>query len=161
MNTIARLFLFSLCLGLTASLGAAESTPAAKTAPAAPAVPATPAAAPASVQGKWTAEFDSPVGTQNYAYEFKVEGGKLTGTAEGSMFGGKTEITEGKVTGNTIIFTENVDAGGMAITITYTGEIKGDEIAFKRVVGDFGTEELVAKRVKPEAPAAAAPAKKD
>lgn len=160
MNTTSRLIVLACWVALSARLGAAESTPAAKAAPAAPAAKETPAA-PASVQGKWTAEFDSPVGTQTYAYEFKVENGKLTGTAESSMFGGKTEIAEGKVTGNTVTFTEAVDAGGMAITINYTGQIKGDEIAFKRVVGDFGTEELVAKRVKPEAPAAAAPAKKN
>lgn len=140
-------------LVFVAHVDAAESTPPAKAAPAAPA-PA------ASVAGKWTAEFDTQVGVQKYTFEFKVEGGKLTGTANGDQFTGKVEIT-GTVEGNKVIFTEKEDIGGMDITITYTGEIQGDEITFKREVGDFATEELVAKRAKPETAAPAAPAKKN
>ena len=115
----------------------------------------------ASVQGKWTAEFETQVGVQTYTYEFTVEGEKLTGTAEGSMFGGKVEITDGKVAGSKVTFTEKQDFGGMDIAIAYTGELKGDEIAFSRVVGEFATEELVAKRAKTEAPAAGAAPKKN
>jgi len=34
------------------------------------------------------------------------------------------------------------------VAITYTGTVAGDEIKFTRKVGDFATEELVAKRKK-------------
>lgn len=134
-----------LCLALLAAVrGAENATPP-------PAAPNPAASAPHPLDGAWTAEFDSPVGTQTYKYEFKVTGEKVTGSAEGSLFAGKTEITEGKVVGDEVTFTESTDAGGMQLAITYKGKVKGDEIAFTRVVGDFGTEELVAKRAKPAA----------
>ena len=33
----------------------------------------------ADFNGKWTAQFDTQVGQQNYTYEFHVDGAKLTG----------------------------------------------------------------------------------
>ena len=35
----------------------------------------------ADLPGRWTAEFDSPIGVQKYVYEFKSAGGVLTGQA--------------------------------------------------------------------------------
>jgi hypothetical protein len=32
----------------------------------------------ADLAGKWKADFDSQIGPQKYAYEFKVDGGKYT-----------------------------------------------------------------------------------
>jgi hypothetical protein len=100
----------------------------------------------ADVAGKWTASFDTQIGTQNYTYTFKVDGAKLTGTAE-SQFG-KTEITEGAVKGDEISFVENLDFQGNAVKIEYKGKISGDEIKFTRNVADMATEEFVAKRAK-------------
>lgn len=100
----------------------------------------------ADFAGKWTASFETQVGTQNYTYTFKVDGDKLTGTAE-SQFG-KTEITDGKVTGDEISFVENLDFQGNALRIEYKGKIAGDEIKFTRNVANVASEELVAKRAK-------------
>jgi hypothetical protein len=36
----------------------------------------------------------------------------------------------------------------MDITVSYTGKVTGDEMELTRQVGEFVTEELVAKRVK-------------
>jgi hypothetical protein len=96
--------------------------------------------------GKWTATFDTPIGQQDYTYEFKLDGGKLTGTAKSQR--GTVEIKEGKFSGDTISFVENAKFEDMEIRIEYTGKISGDEIRFTRQVGDFGSEDLVAKRVK-------------
>jgi hypothetical protein len=53
------------------------------------------------------------------------------------------------VEGDTVRFVENVTVQGMNIVITYEGLIlSNDEIKFKRDIGGFVTEELVAKRVK-------------
>jgi hypothetical protein len=38
----------------------------------------------------------------------------------------------------------------MDITVTYKGTIKGDELNLTRTVGDYGTEQIVAKRTPPE-----------
>jgi hypothetical protein len=100
----------------------------------------------ADIAGKWTASFDTQIGVQNYTYTFKVEGAKLTGTTE-SQFG-KTEIAEGTVKGDEISFVENLNYQGNALRVEYQGKISGDEIKFTRKVGDFVTEELVAKRAK-------------
>ena len=98
------------------------------------------------VAGKWTADIDTPVGMQNYTYEFKVDGEKLTGTAKSQMSG--SAIAEGTVKGDTISFVETLTFQDMTMKVTYKGTIKGDEIKFHRTVGDFGEEDFVAKRAK-------------
>ena len=88
------------------------------------------------------------MGTFNYTYVFKVEAGKLTGTADNAQ-GSKSELTAGKVDGKTVTFVENLKFMEMEIVVTYTGTIVSvDEIKFTRQVGEFATEELVAKRSK-------------
>lgn len=163
LNALFRLPLLALAARLATPLIAADAAPAAKSpAPAPAAVLPTPAApSAASVAGKWTAAIDTQVGMQNYTYEFKIEGRRLAGTADCDFYGAKVEVTQTSIDGTKITFVETRDFNGMDLAITYTGELKGDEIVFKREVGDFATEEFVAKRVKPEAPAAGAPAKKD
>jgi hypothetical protein len=100
----------------------------------------------ADVTGKWSAAIDTQVGVQNYTYDFKVDGEKLTGRAK-SQFG-DTAITEGTVKGDEVSFVENLDFQGQALRITYTGKVSGDEIKFTRKVGDVATEEFLAKRIK-------------
>jgi hypothetical protein len=100
----------------------------------------------ADVTGKWTAAIDTQIGIQNYTYDFKVDGDKLTGRAK-SQFG-DTAITEGTVKGEEISFVENLDFQGQPLRITYTGKVSGEEIKFTRKVGDIATEDFVAKRAK-------------
>jgi hypothetical protein len=100
----------------------------------------------ADVSGTWTASFETQIGVQNYTFEFKVDGEKLTGTAK-SQFG-QGPLVEGTVKGDTISFVENLDFQGQTLRIAYTGKIAGDEIKFTRKVGDIASEELVAKRAK-------------
>ncbi len=104
----------------------------------------------ASVAGKWAAEFDSQVGHQNYTYDFKVDGDKLSGKASRTVDDAKTEtdITEGKVSGDEITFVEmlKIPDQDQAIRIQYTGKVAGDEIQLSRAVGEFATNDIVAKR---------------
>ncbi len=104
----------------------------------------------ADVTGRWTTEFDSPVGVQKYTYDLKASGETLTGTAafERMSEKGTVELKEGKVQGDKVTFVEMLDFQGTSIRIEYAGTLAGDEIRFSRKVGDFGTEEFVAKRVK-------------
>lgn len=97
------------------------------------------------ITGKWTASFDTPIGQMNYTYDFVVKDGRLTGKIHSSMFG-ESEVLEGSVNGEKVTFVEMLDGN---IRVDYTGRIvSADEIAFARKVGDFGTEELTARRVK-------------
>jgi hypothetical protein len=105
-------------------------------------------ASAADVSGTWKASFDTQIGQQNYTYVFAVKGAALTGTIESEM-GGKSEIVDGKIDGEKISFVEIFKFEGMEIRITYTGQASSaDEIKFTRQVGEFATEEVVAKRVK-------------
>ena len=107
----------------------------------------TPAPAAVNISGKWTASFDTQIGVQNYTYEFEVKDKVLTGKITSAN--GSSELKDGKVDGPAVTFTEVLLFMEMPITIAYTGQVvSADEIKFTRVVGDFATEELVAKRVK-------------
>jgi hypothetical protein len=105
------------------------------------------AALAADFNGKWTSQFDTQIGQQKYTYEFHVDGAKLTGKAINEQFG-PTDIQDGKIDGDNITFAELLNFNGNEIRIIYTGKIDGDEIKFTRKVGDFATEEIVAKRAK-------------
>jgi hypothetical protein len=123
---------------------------------------ALPLAGPASaadVTGKWHAEFDTQIGIQKYVYDFKIAGDKITGKAAYERENGKGEVDlkEIKVSGDDISFMEPLDFDGQQIRIDYKGKISGDEMKLTRQVGEFATEEIVAKRlreppIKPAAP---------
>ena len=101
----------------------------------------------ADITGKWTASFDTQIGQQNYTYEFVVKDGVLTGKAKSDN--GESALQSGKVEGDNVTFVENLQFQGMDIRIEYKGKIaSADEIKFTRQVGDFATEQLVAKRAK-------------
>jgi hypothetical protein len=105
------------------------------------------AAAP-GLLGRWTAEFDSPIGVQKYVYEFKNSGDALTGQAtyEHSMGKGTVQLKDLKLDGDKVSFNEPLTIDGNEITISYSGTLAGDVLSLTRVVGQFGTEQLTAKR---------------
>ena len=85
----------------------------------------------ADVTGKWSAEVPGRGGqmrTQNM--EFKADGAKLTGSMEG-MQGDSTPITDGKVDGETIMFSVVREFNGNTMKSDYVGKVAGDSIAFK------------------------------
>ena len=104
----------------------------------------------ADLAGKWTAEFDTQVGPQKYTFDLKVDGEKVTGKAFFERMGqkGEADLLEGKLVGDKVSFVEMLDAMGNTVRIEYDGTVKGDEIAFTRKVGEFGTEQFVARRAK-------------
>ncbi|HEU4655232.1 MAG TPA: hypothetical protein VFS47_14690 [Steroidobacteraceae bacterium] len=107
-------------------------------------------AATADLVGRWTAEFESPIGVQKYVYEFKNTGDALTGEAtfDHSMGKGTVPLSNLKVDGDKVSFDEPLSINGDEITINYSGTLAGDELKLTRVVGQFGTEQLTAKRAK-------------
>ena len=100
----------------------------------------------AGAAGKWTAAIDTQIGVQNYTYDFKVDGEKLTGTAK-SQFG-ETEISECFVKGDEISFVKNLKFEDQMLRILHKGKISGDEIQFNRKVADVASEDFVAKRAR-------------
>lgn len=105
----------------------------------------------AELNGTWTASFDTQPGRQSYLYELKADGGKVSGKATGDINGGQrrtVEIKDGTLNGDVVTFVEWMPFQGNEIRIQYTGKLAGDEIRFTRKVGDFATEEMVARRQK-------------
>ncbi len=102
----------------------------------------------AEIGGVWKTEFDTQIGVQKYTFTFIQEDGKVTGKAN-SLIGEEkreVELHDVKLEGDTLTFYETFEFQGNEIRIDYTGTVAGDEIKFKRQVGEFATEELVAKR---------------
>jgi hypothetical protein len=108
----------------------------------------------ADVTGKWTGETKTSDGNSfQLTFTFKQDGANLTGNVQGPQ-GDAIEISNGKVDGDK--FTFDVSFNGM--TIHHDCTVSGDEIKMttKSDSGDFPGMELTLKRVKDEAPAAAA-----
>ena len=93
---------------------------------------ATPALAH-DADGKWEGMVDTPMGAIPVGFTFKTDGAALTGTSLGPD-GAGVPIKNGKVEGNKISFSVDLDFGGMAITLSYVGTAAPDKIAF---TGDF------------------------
>ena len=107
-------------------------------------------AAPAfahDADGKWEGMIDTPMGAIPVGFTFKTDGAGLTGTSLGPD-GAGIPIKNGKVDGNKISFVEKATYQGMPLVFNYTGELKGDQIHFKREIMGFPAEEFDAKRAK-------------
>jgi hypothetical protein len=104
----------------------------------------------ADLTGKWKAEFDTQVGVQKYVFDLKVDGEKVTGKATFERMDekGEVELKEGKIVKDEVSFVEPMKFQDQEVRIEYKGKLAGDELKLTRKVGDFATEELVAKRVK-------------
>lgn len=90
-------------------------------------------ASAATVDGKWAGTLETPMGTIPVSYEFKADGAALMGTT-GTPDGGQVAIKDGKVDGDKISFSVDLDFGGMAFTLSYTGLVAADQI---KITGDF------------------------
>ncbi|MFZ0396279.1 MAG: hypothetical protein WCF17_01800 [Terracidiphilus sp.] len=100
----------------------------------------------ADVSGKWTGTITTPRGDQQIAFTFKVDGTTLAGTVTTRR--GDTDITDGKVDGDNISFTQKVSFNGNDMTINYAGKVDGDTIKFTRTMGDRPATEFTATRAK-------------
>ncbi len=88
------------------------------------------AAAPAfaaDVDGKWEGSLDTPGGTVPISYTFKADGAKLTGSSA-APDGSALPIKNGKVDGNKISFSQDIDFGQGPITFDYTGVVSPTQI---------------------------------
>ncbi|MDQ1469184.1 MAG: hypothetical protein QOJ99_664 [Bryobacterales bacterium] len=107
-------------------------------------------AAAADVTGKWTAESPGRNGTpQVTTFEFKPEGAKLEGSVTSTRGGNPmtTPITDGKVDGDTISFSQTLTMQGNEVKLTYTGKVKGDTIELTRE-GGRGPQTMTAKKAQ-------------
>jgi hypothetical protein len=67
---------------------------------------------------------------QEVTFNFKVDGDQLTGTVAGPR--GENPISDGKIEGDSISFTQVLNFNGNEMKILYKGKVSGDEIKFTR-----------------------------
>lgn len=97
------------------------------------------------VTGKWTLTVQSQAGTTNPTATFKQDGEKLTGHYSSQTFG-EVDFT-GSVKGQAINFSFSADAGGVVLSVTYTGTIEGkDAMKGTASFGEAGDGTWTAKR---------------
>jgi hypothetical protein len=101
-----------------------------------------------AIIGKWVGTINTQIGDQAYEYTIEDRDGQLAGTAVMQLNGEthRSELADVKLDGKSISFTEKLSFQGNELLITYTGEVDGQEMALTRKVGDFATENFVAKR---------------
>jgi hypothetical protein len=104
-------------------------------------------AAAADVTGAWKGTAQTPNGSIERTFNFKVDGNKLTGDTSSDMFG-KSVIEDGKVDGDNISFTITVSFQGNEGKVNYSGKVKGDQIDFTVEIPTLNqTVQYTAKRV--------------
>lgn len=102
-----------------------------------------------AVDGKWVGEVQGGRGPQTLTMTFKAEGDKLTGSITGGR-GGEVAIKDGTISGTTLKFKSTQMGRGGEINLTWSGTLKGDEIAMTRAIegGQGQSQEFTLKRQK-------------
>lgn len=91
------------------------------------------AALAADIDGKWTAQVPGRGGqAQERTFTFKADGNKLTGTMSAQQ--GETEISDGKIKGDTISFSVVRKFQEKEFKMNYKGKVSGDEIKFTMTI---------------------------
>ena len=80
----------------------------------------------ADITGKWKGTMDMMGQSMELGFTFKVNGSELTGTSVGPQ-GEEYPISDGKVEGDDLSFVVKV-TGQMEMTINYKGKIVGEDI---------------------------------
>jgi hypothetical protein len=101
----------------------------------------------ADISGKWKATAEGPQGQMERTFTFKVDGNKVTGESTSTMMG-TSQITDGKIEGDTITFVLTGKFGDQEVKLSYKGKISGNEIKFtSQMAGADGqTFEWTAKK---------------
>jgi hypothetical protein len=102
-----------------------------------------------AVDGKWSGEVQGGRGPQQITLTLKADGGTLTGSITGGR-GGEVAIKDGTISGSTIKFKSTQMGRGGEINISWSGTLKGDEIAMTRTIegGQAQPQEFTLKRQK-------------
>jgi opacity protein-like surface antigen len=104
-------------------------------------------ASAADVAGTWKASMETPNGTMENTFVFKVNGANLTGSMNSEMMG-ERPISDGKVDGDNVSFTVKLEFGGNAFELKYKGKVAGNDLKLQMTLpqGDQ-TIEITAKKV--------------
>lgn len=106
------------------------------------------AALAADIDGQWKAQMPGRGGQmQERTFAFKADGNKLTGTVSAQQ--GQTEISDGKIKGDTISFSVVRKFQEKEIKMNYKGKVSGDEIKFTMQIEGMDRDiEFTAKKAQ-------------
>jgi hypothetical protein len=114
---------------------------------------AAPAFAQTNVAGDWEVTLLAPTGPNTFTVTLKQDGEKVAGTLKNRQ--GELPFQEGTLTGDELKFAFSVPFQGTPLQITLTGKVKGETIEGKADFGGMAEGDWTAKRVDPNAVAAA------
>jgi len=101
----------------------------------------------ADVTGKWVAQVPGRNGQiREVTFNLKADGSTLTGSV--TTMRGDAPISDGKIDGDNISFTQIMEFNGNSMKLIYKGKVSGDEIKFtrEREGGEGRVAEFTAKR---------------
>lgn len=98
------------------------------------------------VTGTWKGTAETPNGTIERTFVFKVDGKKLTGETTSQMMG-KSTITDGVVDGDNLSFTITVKFQDNEMKLSYKGKVSGNEIKFNVEASNGISLDYVAKKI--------------
>jgi hypothetical protein len=105
-------------------------------------------ASAADVTGTWKAVSETPNGTVETTFNFKVADGKLSGTMTSSFGGGETPISEAKLDGDNISFAVVRSFDGNEFRLNYKGTVSANEMKLTLSIASMDqTFEIVAKKI--------------
>lgn len=103
-------------------------------------------ASAADISGTWKGTADTPAGSVERTFVFKVDGTKVTGETTSQMFG-KSQIEDGKIDGDNLSFVITANFQGNEAKISYKGKVSGDNIKLTATIpGMDQTIEYTIKR---------------
>ena len=102
-------------------------------------------ASAADVSGTWKASLETPNGTFETTFTFKVDGARLTGKVASQM--GESEISDGKIDGDDVSFTVVRNFQGNEFKLNYKGKVSGSEMKLSIEFPGRDPIEMTAKKV--------------
>lgn len=97
----------------------------------------------ANVDGSWNTVTKSPLGDQQAVLTVHSSGDSFTGNFNGAM--GQAEITDGKVSGDTLSWSLNISVP-MPMTLTCEATVSGDSLDGTVTAGAFGSFPITGTR---------------
>ena len=91
--------------------------------------------AAADLTGTWKATAEGPNGSIERTFVFKQDGAKLTGKTVSSRFG-ESPIQDGKVEGDSVSFSINMNFNGNEMKVNYSGKLQGETLKLTSEAGE-------------------------
>ncbi|MCB9082477.1 MAG: amidohydrolase family protein [Lewinellaceae bacterium] len=101
----------------------------------------------AKVGGRWSYNIAVPGQEAAGVFNFKDEGGNISGTWTSTTMPGENNMAAVTLKGNNLTFSSSIDAGGQSMTLEFDLVFEGNNFSGKVNVGSFGTFDVEGSRL--------------